>query len=518
MVAEPAGSDLVVFEDLVIDPTKPITATTDSPYQDVRVSLYASSEPDPDQLVLTTEEEPRVDDSTLLSPFDVGGEEWTLTVAPRGTLTSTIADNAPWMLLGAGALTAVLAAAVTYVVARRRTYALELVAVRTADLRRAQEAADRANRSTSEFLSRMSHELRTPLNAVLGFSQLLEMDNLTEPQRDAVAHIRKSGAHLLELINEVLDISRVESGNMALSPEPVAVADLVTDSVDLVRPLASERGIEVVVARSDAFDAYVLADRQRAKQVLLNLLSNAVKYNRQRGTVAVSCEVPDGGPVRIAVTDTGPGIRPEQVDLLFVPFERLGAEQTEVEGTGIGLALSRNLAEAMGGALTVETTPGRGSTFTLELPAVEGPVERYDRLGRTPEPEPAVPPQQRERTVLHIEDNLSNLTLVERIIARRPGVRVVAAMQGTLGVELAREHKPQLILLDLHLPDMSGEQVLQRLRDDPATASIPVVIVSADATPGQVQRLLAVGAAGYLTKPIEVPELLRHVDDALERA
>lgn len=376
----------------------------------------------------------------------------------------------------------------------------------------AQAAAEGANQAKSEFLSRMSHELRTPLNAVLGFGQLLEIEDLTGSQRDAVEHILKGGHHLLDLINEVLDISRVEAGELSLSPEPVHVGELVGETVSLIRPLADERGIQLVVDRSGGCDSYMFADRQRVKQVLLNLLANAVKYNRPRGSVAVSCQQADMR-VQVAVTDTGMGIPAERLGQLFTPFERLGAENTGEEGTGIGLALSRRLAEAMGGRIDPTSTTGQGSTFTLDLPLVEGPVERHERLdhvGELPAPAP------HRRVVLHVEDNLSNLTLVERVLAQRADIEVIAAMQGRLGLELAREHQPVLVLLDLHLPDVDGEQVLHRLRDDPATASIPVVIVSADATSGQIRRLLAAGASAYITKPIDVRELLKHLDDAIE--
>jgi CheY-like chemotaxis protein len=283
--------------------------------------------------------------------------------------------------------------------------------------------------------------------------------------------------------------------------------------MDLIRPIADARGIQLLVDRSGSCDCYVFADRQRTKQVLLNLLSNAVKYNRLRGTIAVGCEQPDDSRLLITVADTGPGIATERLEKLFTPFERLGAEHTDIEGTGIGLALSQRLTEAMGGTLTATSILGQGSTFTIDLPRVEGPVERYERLNG---PVDAPGPFDTDRhKVLHIEDNLSNLKLVERVLARRPDLEIVPAMHGRLGLELAREHHPVLILLDLHLPDMGGDQVLQRLRDDPVTASIPVVIVSADATPGQVQRLLAAGATAYLTKPIHVPDLLRVLDEAL---
>jgi CheY-like chemotaxis protein len=361
----------------------------------------------------------------------------------------------------------------------------------------------------------MSHELRTPLNAVLGFAQLLELEDLSASQQESVAHILKGGRHLVDLIDEVLDISRIESGRLNLSPEPVRVRDVLTDTLDLIRPLASQHGIHLLGCGAEVDDGYVLADRQRLKQILLNLLSNAVKYNRPGGTVAMSCEPGREGFLRIAVADTGPGIRPEHLPLLFTPFERLGAEQTNVEGSGIGLALSRRLAEAMAGRLDVTTAVGQGSTFWVELPVAEGPVERYERLngGTAPESPPKV--SSRRGTVLHIEDNLDNVKLVERILAQRGGIEIVAAMQGRLGLELAREHRPQLILLDLHLPDLGGDEVLRRLRHHPATATIPVVMISADATRGEIQRLLAAGAAHYLTKPLDVRQLLGILDEVL---
>lgn len=377
----------------------------------------------------------------------------------------------------------------------------------------ARAAAERANQAKTSFLSRMSHELRTPLNAILGFGQLLETEDLTAVQRDSVDHILRGGRHLLNLINDVLDVSRVEAGDLALSREPVHASDLVGDAVDLMRPLAAQRGITVIVDGSQACNCYVFADQQRVKQVLLNLLSNAIKYNRHQGSVVVSCNHGVDDWLSISVSDTGMGIPAERMGLLFTPFERLGAEQGPEEGTGIGLALSKKLTDAMGGQLDAVSVLGQGSVFTIQLPRVEGPVARYERLDRSAPPPDAITPVR--RVVLHIEDNLANHTLVERILEQRPGAEVIAAMSGRLGLILAKDHRPDLVLLDLHLPDMSGEQVLQRLRDDPGTASIPVVIVSADATPGQVQRLLSAGAAAYLTKPIDVRELLRLIDNQI---
>jgi signal transduction histidine kinase/CheY-like chemotaxis protein len=505
---------IVVMQEVPIRPATPLPVQKGTPFSDLRVAVYAAATPQPQALVLTTGGTFPAD--AVVRPVKVGVETWSLQASALHPLAGGFATAAPWYFLAIGLVTAFLATAVLVVQSRRRSYALALVAARTVDLRAAHQEAETANRSKSEFLSRMSHELRTPLNAVIGFAQLLDTDDLTPDQRESVAHILKGGHHLLQLINEVLDISRVESGNIALSPEPVRAGDVIGETLDLIGPLAVQRGIHLVTDNGNAWGGYVFADRQRTKQILLNLLANAVKYNRPRGTVSVSCRLTGDGRARFVVTDTGPGIAAEHLSMLFVPFERLGAEHTDVEGTGIGLALSKRLADAMGATLGVDSALGQGSTFWLELPVVEGPVERYERLGRPESPAPPAPPAERA-VILHIEDNLSNLKLVERIVAQRPGLEVVAAMQGRLGLELAHQHTPFLVLLDLHLPDMSGAQVLERLRDDPVTAGIPVVILSADATPGQVQRLLAAGASEYLTKPIDVRELLRVMDQAAVR-
>jgi signal transduction histidine kinase/ActR/RegA family two-component response regulator len=514
ILALPVGSSQdVAYQVSILDPTTPAPSTPESPYRELQVALYASTEPDPSQLILTTEADLHLTGPTEQVPLPVGVDTWLLVVGTREPLVGSFALNVPWILLGGGLVTAVLAGTVAETLVRRRQYAFALVTARTRELevahdarREAQEAAEAANHAKSVFLSRMSHELRTPLNSILGFGQLLELEDLGDGQRDSVGQILKGGRHLLALINEVLDISRIEAGELSLSPEPVLVSDLIQEAVDLIRPSVKHRGIQLVVDRSGVCDCYVFADRQRFKQVLLNLLSNAVKYNRPRGTIALSCRQLTDTRISVSVADTGYGIAAERLGLLFIPFERLGVEGGDVEGTGIGLALSKRLAEAMGGTVSATSTLGQGSTFTLELPRVEGPVERYERLNGDRQPSAAS--TSRSHRILHIEDNLSNLKLIEKIFAQRSDVEVVAAMHGSLGLELAHENRPSLILLDLHLPDIDGEQVLQRLRDDPITASIPVVIVSADATPGQIQRLLAAGATSYITKPIDVRELL----------
>jgi PAS domain S-box-containing protein len=379
----------------------------------------------------------------------------------------------------------------------------------------AKEAAEAANLAKNEFLSRMSHELRTPLNSVLGFGQLLQLDVESEENRESVSQILKAGQHLLSLIDEVLDIARIESGQMSLSVEPVFVSATVQEALDLVRLLAAEQGISVRAQEALACEHFVRADQQRLKQVLLNLLSNAIKYNRREGTVTLSCEAAPQNRIRIVVADTGFGIAASKMQRLFTPFERLDADQAGVEGTGLGLALSLGLMEAMGGTLGVESEPGRGSRFWIELPRTEAPAI-VDVVPADAPPLVLDSAPEQTHTVLFIEDNLANVRLLERLFQRRPQVRLLTAMQGSLGLQLAREQRPDLILLDLNLPDLPGDVVLRHLRQDPDLREIPIVMISGDAIPSQVQRVLDLGAAAYITKPFDIQELLRLVDVKLE--
>jgi PAS domain S-box-containing protein len=379
----------------------------------------------------------------------------------------------------------------------------------------ARREAERANRAKSDFLSRMSHDLRTPLNAVLGFAQLLDMDNLSADQRESVTQILEAGRHLLDLMNEVLDISRIESGNLSLSPEPVAVAEIIEQVVRLIRPLGAVRRIEVVARSTAAQETYVRADRQRLTQILLNLMSNAIKYNRDGGRVTVSCEHAGEARVRINVADTGAGIRPEKLALLFTPFERLGADQTGIEGTGLGLALSRGLAEAMGGKLGVSSEIDRGSTFWIELMKAQPNPEGNGQVVQASTPAPRSVDSV-SGTILYIEDNESNVRLVERLLKqRRPHITLLHASDGAIGMAMAVERKPDLIFLDLHLPDTPGDEVLRRLWEDTRTRDIPVAILSADATLSQSRRLIATGAKAYLTKPLDVSRMLALIDERL---
>lgn len=377
------------------------------------------------------------------------------------------------------------------------------------ELRQARAEAEGANRAKSDFLSRMSHELRTPLNSILGFAQILEMGDLSHEDRNSVSYIRSGGEHLLQLINEVLDIARIEAGRMSLSVEPVGLVEVVQEVVDMVRSQAAGRTARIEIAHGG--DCHVRADRQRLRQVLLNLLGNALKYGGEGVSIVVGVEAKERGRVRVSVSDTGPGIPASKMGRLFLPFERLGAEETEIEGTGIGLALSKALAEAMEGGVGCESEPGRGSTFWVDLPAAADPlVERRSARERRELQELGGP-----TTILYIEDNVSNVRLMEKLFAERQDATLLSARTGGDGLDLARSAIPDLVLLDLHLPDVGGEEVLRQLRADASTSEIPVVVLSADATAGQIRRLLDAGARDYLTKPLDLKRLMAVIGKAV---
>jgi signal transduction histidine kinase/ActR/RegA family two-component response regulator len=378
------------------------------------------------------------------------------------------------------------------------------------ELSAAREEAERANHAKSEFLSRMSHELRTPLNSILGFGQLLELSELDEKQRESTHYIMKAGNHLLDLINEILDISRIEAGTMTMSLEPTSPRDVLEEVVDLMRPIADRQSVFLAATFEDGPDTLVIADRQRLKQVLLNLLGNAVKYNREDGHVGVQLRR-SSDIVTIQVRDTGLGIPAGRMDQLFVPFDRLGAEGSRVEGTGLGLPLSKSLIEIMGGEIGAESVENEGSLFWVRLPVAEV-SEEADAPALAPAAGSNSPPTH---SVLSIEDNLANVTLLERVLSTREDIRLISAVEAEMGVELAREHHPNLILLDVHLPDMSGSDALRMLRRSPETSDIPVIVLSADATEGQKRRLLDAGATEYLTKPLDVARFLEILDEAL---
>lgn len=362
---------------------------------------------------------------------------------------------------------------------------------------KARDEAVAANDAKTLFLSRMSHELRTPLNAILGFAQLLSMDSLTSDQAESVAQIRVGGNHLLELINEILDISRIEAGRMALSLEPVRCADVVTEAVELVGTLADTSDVSI---HADAGDGWLFADRQRVIQILINLLGNAIKYAGGGAQVEVRCE-----PGRISVSDDGPGIRAQDQERIFNAFERLGAEGRGIEGTGVGLTLSRGLAEAMGGGVEVVSEPGLGATFTLVLPTAEAPI-----APEVPSSAGALVGRPRALQVVCVEDHVANALLIQRICARREQVSLSVARTGREGLELARRCRPGLLLVDLHLPDMSGVEVVAAVRDE--LSETRIVVITADATAAAREAAHRAGADGFLSKPVDVDQVLELLD------
>ncbi len=390
-------------------------------------------------------------------------------------------------------------------ISQRKQYEREIIAAR--------DDAERANNAKSEFLSSMSHELRTPMNAILGFSQLLEIDaGLSEDQADYVGEILKAGRHLLELINEVLDLAKIESGNVDLSLEPLLCAELIAECLALIKPIAQAQGITI---HDTVIGVYLIrADRTRLKQVLLNLLSNAIKYNRPQGEVSIRVSVHDG-VVRLAVSDTGYGIPASRQQEVFQPFSRLGAEETEIEGTGIGLTISRRLMDMMGGSIGMESEEGRGSTFWIELPQVvsekavrgngleQAMVAQTDVVGAC------------RYTVLYIEDNPANLRLVAQILGRNSQVRLITAHNPELGLELASARHPELILLDINLPGMDGYQVLSVIRSLALLNNTPVIAISANATSRDIERGMKAGFDDYITKPIDVAHFLEVVNRLL---
>jgi PAS domain S-box-containing protein len=382
-------------------------------------------------------------------------------------------------------------------------------------LRLTTEMAESANRAKSEFLSRISHELRTPMNAILGFAQLLGLsrkDPLTPGQHERVQQIVKGGQHLLGLINEILDLSQIEAGRLQVSPEPVRLMETVQEVLDLTAPLAAEHGILIRTSWPAKANPYVRADRQRLKQILLNLLANAVKFNREGGSVVVTCRQTDKAGWRNSVTDTGPGIPADLVDRLFTPFERLTAGQTPVQGTGLGLAIAKRLAELMQGRIGVDSIVGQGSTFWIELPAAESQLAQLDAARGT---RPMLSLSDKTHVILYIEDNQANFELIRQVLADYAEIQLLWATEVEAGLAQARLSHPDLVLLDLHLHGRDGADVLRQLKLDPATSAIPVVVISADATPGQIQRLLGLGAVSYLTKPLQLKQFVELVDSLL---
>ena len=386
-----------------------------------------------------------------------------------------------------------------------------------AELQGAKSAAEKANLAKSDFLSSMSHELRSPLNAILGFAQLIESGS-PEPspsQKASVEQILQAGWYLLELINENLDLSLIESGKLVLSLESVSLAEVLAECQAMTEPQAHKSGIQVTFPRFETA-CCVNADRTRTKQVLINLLSNAIKYNRKDGTVDVRCRATDNQRLRIEVHDSGRGLAPEQLAQMFQPFNRLGQEAGTEEGTGIGLVVSKRLVELMHGEIGVESRVNEGSVFWIELDSTtDAPLPNAVPDAARPHPTPA---SRHVRTVLYIEDNPANLLLVQRLLERRPDIQLLTARDGLRGIEIARAAQPDVILMDINLPGISGLEALGRLTEDTTTAHIPVVALSANAMPRDIDRGMKAGFFSYLTKPIRVDVLMETLSVALQLA
>lgn len=453
-------------------------------------------------------------------PIDFAGRQWQLVMWNAGAVPVVGQGATSWMLaIGGVAFAAALGSLLLVMTghARRIEAAME-----EADQQR--EAAEAANQAKSDFLSRMSHELRTPLNAVLGFAQVMELD-IREPllptQRQRIEQIQQAGWHLLDMIDDVLDISRIDSGTLRLNAMPLSIMDELTSTVAQALPEAKQKDVQLMLPAEVPSHWGVMADAIRLRQILGNLIGNGIKFNQRGGlvTIKVSQAVsPEDKPILlVAVHDTGLGMNVDQLTQLFQPFNRLGREQGPTSGAGIGLVVSRHLALLMGGQLEVQSEEGQGSTFTLSLPSVDMPARPADlRQPSQPEAPAVITAKPRPRHVLYVEDNFANSEVIRAALGARPWITVTVAPTTEEGLAVLhnrlRGTKPDLILLDVHLPDASGQELLNLIKANPDTADIPVIMISADAMPEQIDAALSAGACCYLTKPVQLPELLRQVD------
>ena len=389
--------------------------------------------------------------------------------------------------------------------------------VRNAELETAKAVAEEANLAKSNFLSNMSHELRTPLNAILGFAQLIDTSTSppTPDQKRSIDQILSAGWYLLELVNEILDLAQIESGKVVLLREAVPLEHIMSECQALVEPLAHKRAIDISFPRLDR-PHYVDADRTRTRQVLINLLHNAIKYNKPGGVVSMGCTLVPPNSIRISVRDTGLGLSQEQLGQLFQPFNRLGRESSGEQGTGIGLVVVKRLVELMGGTVGVDSQLGVGSVFWVELNLTTAPQAALGQAQQAAQAGPKPPQGTTHRTVLYVEDNPANLALVEELMMRRPHLRLISAADGNLGVEYARTYLPEVILMDIHLPGISGTEAMKILRADPTTAHIPVIALSANALSVDIKLAMDAGFFNYLTKPIRLNEFMSALDLALE--
>jgi PAS domain S-box-containing protein len=441
--------------------------------------------------------------------------DYELTACARDGRKTEVSLNATTFYDRDRTLKGVFAAARNITERKRNEQALQETNV---ELESAKSTAEKANLAKSDFLSSMSHELRSPLNAILGFAQL--MDSATPPptvyQKESIDQILQSGWHLLKLINEILDLAVIESGKVSLSPESVSLAEVMSECQAMMESQAQARGIFMTFPQFDQ-PVFVRADRTRLKQIILNLISNAIKYNKEKGLVTVDCTMNTPERIRIRVSDTGAGLPPEKLAQLFQPFNRLGQEAGGVLGTGIGLVVTKRLAELMDGVLGVESTVGEGSVFWCELHSSVAP-HHINESEEVATASATLPAEGQVRTLLYVEDNPANMRLIEQLIDRRPDLRLITAVNGTLGIELARTAQPTLILMDINLPGISGTDALKVLRADQATAHIPVIALSANAMYSDIEKGLEIGFFRYLTKPIKVKEFMDTLNIALDFA
>ena len=384
------------------------------------------------------------------------------------------------------------------------------------ELQNAKSAAEKSNLAKSDFLSSMSHELRTPLNAILGFAQLIDTGSPppTPTQKRSVDQILTGGWYLLEMISEILDLALIESGKVSLSLEPVSLEEALHACRDLMEPQARKRDINLTFPQLECH-VFVHADQTRIKQVLINLLSNAIKYNRPGGTVAVECVLNPQNTIRISVRDTGEGLTPEQLAQLFQPFNRLGKENGTEEGTGIGLVVTKRLVEQMGGSIGAQSIVGAGSMFWIDLALTTAAQHVREEAEAVTHSYAQVQPGSPQRTLLYVEDNPASLELVEQLVSRRPHLSLISAADGKLGIEYARAFHPDVILMDINLPGIGGMDAMKILGAEPETAHIPIIAISANAVPRDIERALAAGFFRYLTKPIKVNEFMAALDLAL---
>ena len=397
----------------------------------------------------------------------------------------------------------------------------ERIKERTEELWHSKNQAEKTNRAKSEFLSRMSHELRTPMNAILGFTQLMHestKDPLPKVHQKRTTQILEAGNHLLELINEVLDLATIEAGKITVSLEPVCINDLVEEVLTVIRPLAQNFQVNLIDQVTSHDRNYVLADKTRLKQVLLNLVSNGIKYNRKEGSVTLSVQLEEGSNLRINITDTGMGIPEEKLTQLFDPFNRLGAEGGEIEGTGIGMTISKKLIEVMNGSIGVTSALGEGSTFYVSLPVCFLTLGKIESRNTPMDNAIAGRKETRRFTILYIEDNPANLKLIEDILTDYPEVRLLSATYAQMGIDIALSHKPDLILMDINLPDIDGIEALKRLRNFEETHETPVIAMSANAMKKDIDRAMAEGFKTYITKPIDIKNFRRTIEKELKSA